>query len=113
MPPIEMDITTPAEHACAIDSSGWKVYEQGEPNQFYVEKNGRDWLAVVQLNGQMPLHEQRHVMRLFARAPELLASLQQIERLSREADRQAVDVASMLGDIAREAVKAFTAGEQV
>ena len=52
-------------------------------------------------------------MRLFARAPELLASLQQIERLSREADRQAVDVASMLGDIAREAVKAFTAGEQV
>lgn len=42
--------------------------------------------------------------RLITAAPELFAALQQIERLSREADRSTVDVASMLGDIARTAI---------
>lgn len=42
--------------------------------------------------------------RLIAAAPELLATLEQIARLSREADRARLDVASMLGDIARAAV---------
>jgi hypothetical protein len=35
---------------------------------------------------------------------ELVAKLRQIERLSREADRKAVDVASMLGEIASAAL---------
>jgi hypothetical protein len=41
---------------------------------------------------------------LIAAAPKLLEALQQIERLSREADGKAVDVPAMLGDIARAAV---------
>lgn len=42
---------------------------------------------------------------LLAAAPELLAALEQIERLSREADRSLVDVRAMLGDIARAAIR--------
>ena len=42
--------------------------------------------------------------RLIASAPDLLAALEQIERLSREADRALVDVPAMLGDIARAAL---------
>jgi hypothetical protein len=42
--------------------------------------------------------------RLIAAAPELLAALEQIKRLSLEADRSRLDVASMLGDIARAAI---------
>jgi hypothetical protein len=38
----------------------------------------------------------------------LLAALAQIERLSRTADRSQVDVASMLGDIARAAIAKAT-----
>lgn len=37
-------------------------------------------------------------------APDLLAALEQIERLSREADGNLVDVRAMLGDIARAAI---------
>lgn len=36
----------------------------------------------------------------------VLVALEQIERLSREADRNAVDVPTMLGDIARKALGA-------
>ena len=42
--------------------------------------------------------------RLIAAAPDLYAALEQIERLSREADRSQVDVASMLSDISRAAL---------
>jgi hypothetical protein len=37
-------------------------------------------------------------------APDLLATLEQIARLAREADRSRLDVATMLGDIARAAI---------
>jgi hypothetical protein len=43
-------------------------------------------------------------MQKAMREQELLETLAQIERLSREADRERVDVASMLGDIARAAI---------
>ena len=42
--------------------------------------------------------------RLIAAAPELLAAIKQIARLSETADRHRLDVASMLGDIARAAL---------
>lgn len=42
--------------------------------------------------------------RLIAAAPELLEALEQIERLSREANGTLVDVPAMLGDIARAAI---------
>ena len=41
---------------------------------------------------------------LIAAAPELLAALEQIERLSLEADGTLVDVRAVLGDIARAAI---------
>lgn len=43
-------------------------------------------------------------VRLQDRNAKLIAALEQIGRLSREANRQAVDVASMLGEIARKAL---------
>lgn len=46
--------------------------------------------------------------KLIAAAPDLLATLEQISRLSSEADRRLVDVASMLGDIARAAIARAT-----
>lgn len=46
--------------------------------------------------------------RLIAAAPDLLAALAQIERLSREADRKLVNVPAMLGDIARAAIAKAT-----
>lgn len=49
--------------------------------------------------------------RLIAAAPDLLATLSQIERLSREADGNLVNVRSMLGDIARAAITRATKGD--
>jgi hypothetical protein len=46
--------------------------------------------------------------RLIAAAPSMLATLQQIERLSREADGSLVNVTAMLGDIARAAIAKAT-----
>lgn len=42
--------------------------------------------------------------RLIAASPDLMAALEQIERLSREANGSLVDVRAMLGDIARAAI---------
>ena len=42
--------------------------------------------------------------QLIAASPKLFTALQQIERLSRDADGSKVDVRAMLGDIARAAV---------
>jgi hypothetical protein len=42
------------------------------------------------------------------RINNLVVSLEQIERLSRTADGQMVDVAAMLGDIARKALLEFS-----
>ena len=58
---------------------------------------------VILMNCPDRLTKERWV-RLIEAAPELLATLEQIARLSREADRSRVDVASMLGDIARAAI---------
>jgi hypothetical protein len=46
--------------------------------------------------------------RLIAAAPELLAALEQIERLGREADGNFVDVRAMLSEIARAAIAKAT-----
>lgn len=46
--------------------------------------------------------------RLIANAPEMLAALQQIERLGREADGNLVDVRAMLREIARAAIAKAT-----
>ena len=61
---------------------------------------------VASINQWYGNNERRKALaEMFAAAPKMRAALQQIERLSREADRGAVDVPAMLGDIAREALK--------
>ena len=54
--------------------------------------------------GGMDIEEEEANAHLIAAAPELLDALKQIERLSREADSNLVDVRAMLGDIARDAI---------
>lgn len=53
-------------------------------------------------------HEFQANAHLIANAPSMLATLQQIERLSREADGSLVNVTAMLGDIARAAIAKAT-----
>ena len=60
-------------------------------------KDGKRTIAYIAIGAE------RHAP-LIESAPELLAVLEQIARLSREADRAKLDVATMLGDIARTAI---------
>lgn len=68
-----------------------------------VDADGNSIARVVQVT---PATAERIMSdaRLIAAAPDMAAALAQIERLSREADRAAVDVPAMLGDIARAAL---------
>lgn len=52
--------------------------------------------------------EPHPLAELAGAAPDLLTSLEIIERLSREADGSLVDVRAMLGDIARAAITKAT-----
>lgn len=70
-----------------------------------------DQEKIVSSSGQTIVYElnsSEEDARLIAAAPDLLAALEQIERLGREADGSMVDVRAMLGDIARAAIAKAT-----
>jgi hypothetical protein len=81
------------------------VYPDGQPRPDWRKARPVPYILALVEQDEGPDHKTQEAnARLIAAAPELLAALEQIKRLSLEADRSRLDVASMLGDIARAAI---------
>jgi len=88
---------------------GWRADNETASSTMAAPINaGRETIAMVVTDDWERKEEMHANARLIAAAPELLAALSQIERLSREADGGLVDVRAMLGDIARSAISKAT-----
>lgn len=55
--------------------SPWVAVAQGEANQHAVLSQIGDWMAFIQLNGELTHAEQAEIMNLIAAAPDLLEAL--------------------------------------
>lgn len=58
----------------------WKVYEQGDADEFCLIMDDNRWVIAFRLDGGLYREQQKRVVNMIAAAPEMLAALKQAEQ---------------------------------
>lgn len=58
----------------------WKVYEQGDADEFCLIMDDNRWVIAFRLDGGLYRGQQKRVINMIAAAPEMLAALKQAEQ---------------------------------
>lgn len=66
--------------------TSWKIFEQGEANEYALLVDHKRWVVSLRLNGEFRLGEQISIIKLISASPELLESLKEIVALISEKD---------------------------
>lgn len=53
----------------------WKVYEQGDADEFCILMDDKRWVIAFRLNGELYREQQKPILDMIAAAPEMLAAL--------------------------------------
>lgn len=94
----------------------WKVYEQGDADEFCILMDDKRWVIAFRLNGELYREQQKRVVDMIAAAPEMLAALKALLKIIEDAraddgfDASMCDAGGIIfGDVASEAIEAAEA----